>query len=145
MTIGVPIYRQDAIRIARTTNHGLPEFLLRYCRLVLHDIHDEGERVTIPVVHLKTTRGNCIFLDGATCLVHAAKPYLCKSAPAISLLFNDKKTFEYFREHCPGFGKGRYYGQDKIKKTLKREIALEERERKLFANGVYAGLLNAQD
>jgi Fe-S-cluster containining protein len=145
MTTGVPIYHQDAMQIARNLQHNLKEFLSEYCEAVVHNIYDDGKWVTIPVIYLKTIRGACVFLHDGTCSIHLVKPYLCRSAPRISLLFHDQETVEYFRKHCRGFGKGPYYSKDKIRRTLKEEIQLEKRERELFAKGVYAALLNAKD
>jgi len=145
MIRGVPIYHQDAIRISRNIQHDLQEFLSMYCEVIVHNIYDGGERVTIPIIYLKTIRGRCVFLNDATCSIHPVKPYLCRSAPCISLLFHDQKTVESFMKHCRGFGKGPYYSKNKIRRMLKEEIQLEKRERELFAKGVYAALFKAKD
>jgi Fe-S-cluster containining protein len=145
MRRGVPIYHQDAIRIARNIRHDLQEFLSKYCKVIVHNIHDEGERVTIPVIYLKTTKGTCVFLHDAKCSIHAVKPYLCRSAPCISLMFHYRETVESYMKHCRGFGIGPYHSKDKIRRMLKKEIALEKRERELFEKGVYAALINPKD
>jgi len=141
----MPIYHQDAMRIARNIGHDLQAFLSKYCEVIVHNIFDEGEWVTIQINYLKTIRGNCVFLHDATCSIHPVKPYLCKSAPCISLWFHDRETVESFKKHCRGFGKGPYYSKDKIRRMLKEEMELEKRERELFAKGVYATLLNPKD
>ncbi len=145
MTTGVPIYHQDAMHIARNLQHNLKGFLSKYCEAIVHNIYDEGKWVTIPVIYLKTIRGCCVFLHDATCSIHPVKPYLCRSAPCISLVFDDRETVEYFRRHCRGFGKGPYYSKDKIRRMLNEEMKLEKRERKLFTKGVYDGLINPKD
>jgi Fe-S-cluster containining protein len=145
MTWGVPIYHQDAMRIARNIRHDLQEFLSKYCKAIVHNIYAEGKRVKIPIIYLKTIRGGCVFLHDATCSIHSVKPYLCRSAPCTSLWFHDRKTVESFRKHCPGFGKGAYYSKDEIRRALKEEMKLENKERELFAKGVYAALLNPKD
>jgi Fe-S-cluster containining protein len=145
MRRGVPIYHQDAMRIARNIRHDLQEFLSKYCEVMVHNIYDKGEQVTIPIIYLKTIRGNCVFLHDAKCSIHPVKPYLCRSAPAFSLMFHYRETVESYMKHCRGFGKGPYYSKDKIRRMLKKEIELEKRERELFAKGVYVALLNPKD
>lgn len=116
------------------------EFIVKHCELTLHEIITTDNQINIPSLYLKTVDKRCIYYENG-CLIHEVKPYYCKSAPFISLLFQDENTIEFYKKHCRGFNKGRYYSKLKIKKILMHEVELEEVEWKAFNEGVYETIL----
>lgn len=141
---GVPLFYSDCERISKHFAMNLYEFIAKHCELTLHDIMAEDHKINIPSLYLKTFDKRCIFYENG-CLIHEVKPYCCKSAPFISLLFHDDNTIEFYKKHCRGFNKGIYYSKEKIKNILKHEIELEEVEWKTFNDGFYETLLKLFD
>lgn len=142
LSIGVPLFYKDIERIASYENLNLNDFLIQYCKLVIHNVNIKKRKIEIPVLYLKTSKRRCVFYEDKNCLVHKVKPYLCSSSPFVSLLFQDDNFLEFFKNNCKGFGRGAYHSKERIKQILKQEVKLEGKEWKLFKNGLYNNILN---
>jgi Fe-S-cluster containining protein len=136
----VPIFYKDAERIAFHLNLDIKRFLKEYCKLKLHEIISDKNKTIVPLLYIKIINGSCVFYKNG-CSIHSVKPYFCKTAPNISLLFQDDNAIKFFKKRCEGFGEGEFYSKKKIKSILAQEIKLETEEFILFNAGLYNDLL----
>lgn len=132
LTKGVPLFYSDVKRIADYKKLNLKDFLLRNCDLNLHEIIIKGQSLTIPGLYLKTFEHTCVFYKDYECLIQKVKPYLCEHSPFISLLFQDSKNIQSFKEYCKGFGQGIYYNKETIRELLEKEIEIEKKELQIY-------------
>ena len=137
---GVPLFYEDAYKIALNFNMKLREFITKYCELEVHEIASNGKNLHIPGLYLKTIGLTCIFYKGDRCSINSVKPYYCRSAPFISLLFQSDNAIKFLKNNCKGFGRGPYYSKKKIKALLEREIGLEIKDWELYKKGLFNAL-----
>jgi len=102
----------------------------------------DNESLTVPVVCLQPFEEVCPFLVGNNCTIHLFKPYVCRAAPFISLLFQDKVWISFFKQRCKGFGKGKMHSLDEIRQQLKEEVILEREDLIEYQSGFYKKINN---
>ena len=124
MASGVPILLKDIRRIAKIFEFSEKEFVEQYCDLEV--IQDRDDDVEIPLLTLKTSNGTCVLFKQGGCSIHDVKPYYCKTAPLISLVFSEQGLYNDFKKHCKGFGKGKRYTLPEIEAQLEIEQRLEK-------------------
>ena len=123
MSTGVPLLLSDTSRIASFMNITQQGFIRKYCDYRI--ITDEENGVDIPLLSSQLQGRTCILFDGSGCTIHAVKPYYCKAAPLISLLFTDDGIREAFKKHCEGVGKGKRFSTSEILYQIGEEKRLE--------------------
>lgn len=137
---GIPIYIKDAKQISSYLTIPLDDFLEQYCKLTIYESKMKDGISGVPVLYIKSYDGVCPFLNKNRCVIHLSKPYFCKSAPFISLLFQSEKLISYFQSRCHGYGKGKMYSVGNIKHLIKEEERLEEEDFVLYQEGFYSKL-----
>jgi Fe-S-cluster containining protein len=121
---GVPILLSDVRRIADRFEITVREFVEKYCEFRTET--DQENKFEIPLITVKTDENNtCVFFNDWGCSIHSYKPYYCKSAPVISLLFSEPDLYIDFKKYCKGFGKGKRYTLSEIEAQLEVEQRLE--------------------
>jgi len=141
MLMGVPLFHTDIQDISGILKTNKGDFINRYCDLIVHKIPNNQNTLRVHAFYLKLFDSRCIFYENNGCAVNDVKPYLCKTAPFISLLFQDSTVIDNFKKRCKGFGHGPYYNKKTIKFMLKQEAKLEKAEWELFNNGFYDNLM----
>lgn len=138
----MPLFYQDVNRIAAYTNLSIKEFVVKHCDSELHNVAIEGQKISIPLIALKTSKNCCGFYKNNECSIHKVKPYFCEAAPFISLLFQNDDVIEFHKNNCHGFGHGIYYSNKKIESILLQEIELEEKEWFLYNTTTHNELID---
>ena len=142
MPKGVPLYHGDIEGIARRIGIPTHDFVADFCDVDEHRIESEEKGVVhIPVIYLKTSDGKCVFFKEKGCSVHEVKPYNCKAAPFISLVFQSESWIRSLKHNCKGYGRGPFYTKRRIRQQLEEEAKLEEAEWAWFDSGYYDRLI----
>jgi len=72
---------------------------------------------------LRFESGHCVFLDGASCSVHAAKPVQCRTWPFWPELLRSRAAYaREVQSFCPGSRAGELVPAEEIQRQL-RELA----------------------
>jgi uncharacterized protein len=130
---GIPIYIIDLCRLSSYLHISTEEFLSKFCSLT----NIGSPQKPVPVLSLQLRNGKCPFLYQKTCSVHQYKPYLCKAAPIISVLFENSSLMDACRKKCPGFGKGNMISENEMQKILETEYEIEIADKKAYQRGWY--------
>ena len=92
----------DAGRLAGHLGLDLATFLDRYTGL------DDG------LVTLDSRNDACVFLDGARCSVHAARPVQCRTFPFWREFLRSRERWTAARAFCPGIDEGELHSREAI-------------------------------
>lgn len=101
---------QDIFNLSRHAGLDTGGFLAAHC-----DVQRDAGLNGVPVAALRTPGGACVFLDGALCAVHAARPACCRNYPLGTRLDPDGALqHELMRPApgCGGFGAGPEFSAD---------------------------------
>jgi Fe-S-cluster containining protein len=135
---GIRLYAEDVTRISSYLGLQVESFVRKYCRLIHVDFAIDGEVISMPILSVRQVRNVCPFCDKNKCLIQSCKPYLCKAAPFIWVLFERASCFEGLRTKCPGFGKGKLYNVADIMRQLNEEDGLEKSDFIHHKKGFYS-------
>lgn len=132
LSFSVPLYLRDVEQISFNLELTIDGFLQQYCDVNIYKYQKNDEHFLVPVLSLKTHKKICPFFFNNLCTIHQFKPFLCKSAPFISLLFQNDNIFQFFKENCHGFGKGKFYTVKEISQKLMEEENMEIEDFKTY-------------
>ena len=94
----------DASRLANHLELELAAFLERYTGL-------DDDLVT-----LRSWDDACVFLDGARCSVHDAKPLQCRTFPFWREFLRTRERWQALRAWCPGIDDGDHHDRPTIER-----------------------------
>jgi Fe-S-cluster containining protein len=115
----VAVGRREQEDLARHLGLELPEFQERFT-----EADEAGYR------GLRFEGGRCVFLRGAECSVHAAKPVQCRTWPFWPELLRSREAYaREVQSFCPGSVRGALVPAAEIRRQL-RELAASERAKR---------------
>jgi Fe-S-cluster containining protein len=135
---GIPLFITDIQRLSRYLGYSVEQFLLKFCSFNL--LQNRGVR--LPILMLRQQQNQCPFLRQSICMVHRYKPYLCRSAPVVSVLFENANLMRSFKENCPGFNQGKVISTEEIQSRLQQEWQMEIADKQVYQRGWYTKLVH---
>jgi Fe-S-cluster containining protein len=75
---------------------------------------------------LKDFTKSCVFLEGKSCAVYAARPMQCRTWPFWPELMNARAWNKEVKGYCPGVGKGKVWEKAEIEKNIKLQLRSEK-------------------
>ncbi len=114
----VHLSRREQLHLARHLGLKLSEFLERYT-----------EQDADGHVGLRFPSGQCVFLEGKSCSVHAAKPVQCRTWPFWPELLRSRAIYDReVRAYCPGSRAGPIVSGASIARQLRETEDVDETE-----------------
>jgi Fe-S-cluster containining protein len=135
---GIPLFITDIQRLSRHLGYSVEQFLVKFCSFRLLQ-NREGR---LPMLFLRPQQDQCPFLRQNRCLVHSHKPYLCRKAPVVSVLFENANLMRTFKEKCPGFNQGKVISAEEIQGGLQQEWEMEIADKQAYQRGWYEKLVH---
>jgi len=135
---GIPLFITDMQRLSRYLGYSVEQFLLKFCSFRLLQ-NREGR---LPILLLRQQQDQCPFLRQSICMVHRHKPYLCRNAPVVSVLFENAHLMRAFKEKCPGFNQGKVISAEEIQSRLQQEWEMEIADKQAYQRGWYTKLVH---
>ncbi|HYD49174.1 MAG TPA: YkgJ family cysteine cluster protein [Terriglobales bacterium] len=138
---GVTLYVRDLLRLAEHLGLEPAEVIKRYCTFTEHEVQTRNGVRRVPDLRLRSdATGRCIFLEGTSCSVHPAKPYVCAAAPFVFEIASDPLAKAELIKICDGFGQGPLHSADEMKRWLEREVDEERDNAAAYASGAAAAV-----
>ena len=100
----------DLKRFAKDFNISIKMFKEKYCQITDGFIH---------LIEKNNLNGKCIFLKDNKCSIYKSRPSQCRTWPFWPENMNSKTWNKEIINFCPGIGKGKLIGKDKIYNLLK--------------------------
>ena len=65
--------------------------------------------------------GDCVFLQGGSCMVYPARPRQCRTFPFWVKNLRSESAWNHTCTACPGIGRGKVHSKDEIYKIIEDE------------------------